>query len=223
MRGSRRLPLEAIQPYLLDVPHPRHLRPDSPLLAPAPRLDFAQVFSNAQPVEIEIGCGKGIFLAASAAARLDTNFLGIEIERKYALYTASRLARRQLANAKIACTDARWFVRERLSENSVAALHVYFPDPWWKTRHKKRKLMTADFAEQCARILQPNGRLHFITDVADYFAITVAMVSAIAAFTSVATPVAAEAQTNFERKYRLEGRPIYRACYEKRVKHALEG
>ncbi len=215
MRGSRRLPLEALEPYLLDVPHPGHLPPDSPLLSPAPTLDFTQIFGNTHPIEIEIGFGKGMFLVGAAAARPNVNFLGVEIERKYVLLTASHIARRQLTNVRLACTDARWLLRERVAEASIAALHVYFPDPWWKSRHRKRKLMTRDFADGCARVLQPGGRFHFITDVADYFATTIQMLKEVRALAALEPKDTQEAITNFERKYRLEGRPIYRACYGK--------
>lgn len=215
MRAMRRLPLEALKPYLLDVPHPGHVPPDSPLLAAAPHLDWQRIFGDDRPVEIEIGCGKGMFLAAAALERPDTNFLGIEIERKYALVTATRIARRSLSNARIACTDARWLLGERLPGASVAALHIYFPDPWWKNRHRKRKLMTLDFARVCVRVLQPGGRLHFVTDVADYFAATERMLAEIAELAAEEPKPAGEVMTNFERKYRLEGRPIYRACHRK--------
>jgi tRNA (guanine-N7-)-methyltransferase len=215
VRASGRMPLEALQPYLLDVPHPGYLPPDSPLLAPTPPLSWATLFGNEHPIEIEVGFGKGLFLVRQGMARPTTNFLGIEIERKYVLFTASRIARRNLTNVKLACTDARWFLRERVAQASVDALHVYFPDPWWKTRHRKRKLMTRDFADQIARVLRVGGRLHFITDVADYFALTTTMLKDVPSLAFVETPDAREALTNFERKYREEGRPIHRALYEK--------
>jgi len=217
VRASRRLPLEALVPYLLAVPHPSFLRPDSPLLAPTTPIDWRALFGNDCPVEIEVGFGKGLFLLAQAQARPDTNFFGIEIERKYALLGASRIARRQLPNVKLACTDARWFMKERIGASSVSALHVYFPDPWWKTRHRKRKLFTLAFADQCVRVLQGGGCLHFATDVADYFAETLVMLNGIAALRPLPAPVsAAEPMTNFERKYRQEGRPIHRVLYEKK-------
>lgn len=215
MRSPHRLPLEALTPFLLDVPHPGRLPPDSPCLAPSPPLDWCALFGNDHPVEIEVGFGKGLFLVSQGVARPDVNFLGIEIERKYVLTTATRVATRLLANVKLACTDARWFLKERVPEASVAALHVYFPDPWWKTRHRKRKLFTLDFALQCARVLTGGGRLHFITDVADYFAETVEMLKSVPRLRPLPMPTdEGEALTNFERKYRAEGRPIYRAFYE---------
>ncbi len=93
------------------------------------------------------------------------------------LLTADRLARRGTANVRLACTDAQWLLRERVPAASVAAIHVYFPDPWWKKRHRKRRLFTGEFAAQCARVLPPGGKLYFVSDVAEYFAETDAMVS----------------------------------------------
>jgi tRNA (guanine-N7-)-methyltransferase len=216
VRASRRLPLETLAPYLLDVPNPRGLPPNSPQLATAPPLNWRAVFGNEHPVEIEVGFGKGLFLVSQGADQPTTNFLGIEIERKYVLFTASRIAKRQLGNIKVACTDARWFLKERVAAASAAALHVYFPDPWWKTRHRKRKLFTHDFAEQCARVLSPGGRLHFITDVEAYFVESLEMLKGVANLQALPTPPHdAEGRTNFERKYRLEGRAIHRALYER--------
>jgi tRNA (guanine-N7-)-methyltransferase len=215
VRAPRRLPVEALAPYLLDVPHPTRLPPDSPLLAPAPAIAWPRLFGNTNPVEIEVGFGKGLFLLTQGAARPDTNFLGIEIERKYVLMTAARLAQRNLGNVKLACTEARWFLQERVVESSVSALHVYFPDPWWKKRHQKRKLFTRAFAEQCARVLKPEGRLHFITDVEDYYKSTLEMLADVSALRPLPTPQDEGYRTNFERKYRAEGRAIYRALYHK--------
>ena len=215
MRAARRLPLEALAPYLLDVPNPGSLPPDSPLLAPAPPIDWRTLFGNDHPVEIEVGFGKGLFLVTQSQARPAANFLDIEIERKYTLLTATRLARAGLPNVKLASTDARWFLKERVAPASVSALHIYFPDPWWKTRHRKRKLFTRDFAEQCARVLQVGGRLHFMTDVAEYFAESIDMLTEVKGLQALPAPDDADEKTNFERKYRQEGSPIYRALYEK--------
>jgi tRNA (guanine-N7-)-methyltransferase len=189
VRTSRRLPLETLAPYLVDVPHPGFLPPDSALLAPTPPIDWRLFFGNDQPVEIE---------------------------RKYVFVTATRLAQAAVANVKLACTAARWFLRERVAAGSVSALHVYFPDPWWKNRHRKRKLFTRDFAEECVRVLKESGRLHFVTDVADYFAESIEMLKDVPALRPLpVTQPDEEYLTNFERKYRLEGRAIYRALYEK--------
>ncbi len=216
MRASTRIPSEELTPFLLDVPHPGRLPPDSPALAPSPPISWRDLFGNEHPVEIEVGFGKGLFLLTQGQARADTNFLGIEIERKYVLLTATKIAQQKLPNVKLACTDARWCLKERVAESSVAAVHVYFPDPWWKKRHKKRKLLTRAFAEQVGRVLQAGGRLRFATDVAEYYEESLTMLKDVAALRSLPSPVADEQSvTNFERKYRQEGRPIYRALFEK--------
>ncbi|MBI2805421.1 MAG: tRNA (guanosine(46)-N7)-methyltransferase TrmB [Planctomycetes bacterium] len=216
MRAACRMPLDALAPYLLDVPHPGFLPPDALILEPSAPIDWACLFGNEHPIEFEVGFGKGLFLTTQGQARPDTNFLGIEIERKYTLLTATRVARLSLANVKLACTDARWFLKERVRDAVVSALHVYFPDPWWKTRHRKRKLFTREFAEQCARVLKNGGGLHFATDVEDYFTETIGMLKQIPTLQPADSEDGGDGYlTNFERKYRLEGRAIHRARYEK--------
>jgi tRNA (guanine-N7-)-methyltransferase len=209
---------------LLDVPHPR--TPPDQLQrqldqVPAGPVRWEELFGNARPVEIEVGFGKGLFLRNESRRRSETNFVGIEVERKYVLLAADQLARRQVANVRLACTDARWFLRERVAAGSVVAVHVYFPDPWWKKRHHKRRLFTPEFAEQCVRVLQVAGRLHYVSDVAESFAETNALLAAQSRLRAVGWPEILEPRdgsdylTNFERKYRREGRPIFRALYER--------
>lgn len=205
VRRTRRLPIAELEPYLVDL--------DSPL-------DWRSVFGNDHPVEVDVGFGKGLFLLSAAQAMPGTNFLGIEIERKYQLFTANRLAKRGLLNVRLACTDARIFFRHRIADCSVQAVHIYFPDPWWKRRHQKRRVFTENFAGQCARVLRPGGQLHVITDVLDYFALIQNLLAAQPALTplpSEQSTAAAELDylTNFERKYRQEGRAMHRATYVK--------
>src|SRR5439155_1423154 len=83
-----------------------------------------------RPVEVEVGFGKGAFLVDAGLAHPGTNYLGIEVVRKLQLYVATRLAKRNLRNVRVACTDARLFFRDRVSTGSLEAVHVYFPDPW---------------------------------------------------------------------------------------------
>src|SRR4051812_3618280 len=145
VRGPVRLPLEQLQPYLFEVPEVAIPGAD------APRLAWGSIFGNQAPVEIEVGFGKGLFLLTASQERPEVNFFGIEIERKYQLSTANRIAKRHLHNVRLACTDARLFLRDWVEPGSVTAVHVYFPDPWWKKRHHKRRLFTAEFAAACAK------------------------------------------------------------------------
>jgi tRNA (guanine-N7-)-methyltransferase len=170
-------------------------------------------------VELEVGFGKGLFLLNASQARPDVNFVGVEIERKYQLFTATRLAKRNRTNVRVACADARSFLRDCVPPQSLEAVHVYFPDPWWKKKHWKRRVFTAEFVAQCARVLRPGGRLHAVTDVAECAAIMRGLGDALPAFRPLPPPSPTEPQhdldylTNFERKFRREGRPIHRLAW----------
>src|SRR3954463_9733222 len=93
-----------------------------------------KLFPCQQPLEVEVGSGKGLFLQSAAIAEPEHNFLGIEIATKYARYAAARLAKQQLQNAVMIHGDGQRLLGEFLPDNSLAAVHVYFPDPWWKKR-----------------------------------------------------------------------------------------
>ncbi|MBY0526804.1 MAG: tRNA (guanosine(46)-N7)-methyltransferase TrmB [Gemmataceae bacterium] len=209
MRRVNRLSLEELAPHLLETPDP-----------PRP-LVWSDVFGNDRPVEIEVGFGKGLFLLTASEACPDVNFLGIEIVRKYQLFTATRMAKRAQANVRLACADARRFLRDCVSPGSVQAVHVYFPDPWWKKRHLKRRLFTSEFAALCEVVLRPGGVLHLATDVEDYFAMATELVAQNTKLDRLPPPdekVPAhdfDYLTNFERKFRKEGRPIHRVDYRK--------
>ncbi len=179
------------------------------------------LFGREAPLEIEVGSGKGLFLSAVAAARPETNFLGIEIGRKYARFAAARLAKQSRANGRMICGDALAVFRERVPAASLAAVHVYFPDPWWKARHKKRRVMNAAFLADVERTLWPDGRLHFWTDVEEYFQTTLELITAC---TGLLGPLAVDEQpaqhdldyrTHFERRMRLRGLPVYRSEFRR--------
>jgi tRNA (guanine-N7-)-methyltransferase len=209
VRRGPRLPLEELAPHLLEVP------PE-----PAP-LDWSAVYGNANPVAIEVGFGKGLFLVSAGQANPEMNFLGIEILRKYQLFTATRLAQRGLGNVRLVKADARQLLRDYVAAASVQAMYVYFPDPWWKKRHLKRRVFTAEFVASCARILRPGGRLHVVTDVAEYFEVIGQLLEAQPKMLAVPTVDTHEPAhdldylTHFERKFRKEGRTIYGAAWER--------
>jgi tRNA (guanine-N7-)-methyltransferase len=198
----------------------RHLRTVEEL--PSPWDANALFADGAAPLEIEVGSGKGLFLQSAAAARPDHNFLGIEVAKKYAHHIAARLAKRELSNAIIVQGDALRVFRELLLSDSLAAVHVYFPDPWWKKRHRKRRVMNPNFLTDVVRTLAPSGRLHFWTDVEEYFQTGLAL---IAEHTPLVGPLeVAEAtpehdldfRTHFERRMRLADLPVYRSEFLKK-------
>jgi tRNA (guanine-N7-)-methyltransferase len=195
-----------------------HLIDPSPSDVPAP-IVWSELFGNDHPVELEIGSGKGLFLFNAASASPGNNFLGVELARKYARMAAERLARRQVPNAKIWRGDARFIMGRLVPAESLRAVHVYFPDPWWKKRHKKRRVFTAELVGQIARALRPGGELWVASDVEEYFALIQGLIATEPGFHEQPVPELKDPQsdldylTNFERKYRIEGRPIFRSGY----------
>ena len=183
--------------------------------------DQRSVFEISQPLEIEVGTGKGLLLQSEAAAVPERNFLGIEISRKYDRFSAARLAGQGIKNACVVRADARQCFREKLPAASLVAVHVYFPDPWWKKRHHKRRIMTAPFVSEIARTLQSAGTLHFWTDVKEVFenALEVLANERLLRGPNEVGPRKAESdldyRTHFERRMRLAGIGVHRAEFTK--------
>jgi tRNA (guanine-N7-)-methyltransferase len=184
-------------------------------------LDPATFFGRAAPLEVELGSGKGLFLSSAATAQPDRNFLGLEVARKYALHAAARLAQRELTNARMVFGDGLRVFREFLPDASLAAVHVYFPDPWWKARHRKRRVMNAEFLGQALRTLKPGAPLHFWTDVQEYFDTTLELIASLGTFEGPFEVSEAQPQheldyrTHFERRMRLHNLPVYRSEFRK--------
>lgn len=196
----------------------RHLLPLKEL--PSDWTIFQQ-FPDLLRRELEIGSGKGLFLSNAARLQRETGYIGIELRAKYAHYAASRLSRGDLTNACMIQGDAELFVRQWIGDNSLDAVHIYFPDPWWKKRHHKRRIMNGPFLREVARILKSGGRLHFWTDVAEYFDISLELLAAEVPLRGPLTVAEPEAthdldyRTHFERRTRLAGQPVFRAEFQK--------
>jgi len=130
---------------------------------------FADVFHGERPVEIEIGCGKGKFLIARALEEIDINFLGIDVVWKWMKFGVARSKKRELSNIRFIKADARELIRFGLASESVSVFHIYFPDPWPKRRHRKRRLITGEFMALLHSRLVPNGLIELATDYEDYY------------------------------------------------------
>lgn len=179
------------------------------------------LFGRDAPLEVEVGSGKGLFLRTAAAAHPDRCFLGAEVGRKYARFTAAGLAKRGLTNAKVVAGDALRLLAEWLPDESLAAVHVYFPDPWWKKRHRKRRVMRPSFARDVERVLEPGGVLHFWTDVAEYFADSLEILAACGRLEGPLpvdeTPAEHDMdyRTHFERRVRRHRGEVFRGAFRK--------
>lgn len=166
---------------------------------------WRHVFGNDNPVEIEIGPGRGDVLLAFAAADPATNFFGIEHRRAQAAAITARAAALGVGNVRVVAGDARCIVRHLVPPASVTAYHVYFPDPWPKTRHRARRLFQPSFVAALANSLVPGGAVHLATDVPQVFT-DASRALAAAGFQPVDIPSPRERpRTHFERKYAAAG------------------
>jgi tRNA (guanine-N7-)-methyltransferase len=187
---------------------------------PAP-LDPQSLFPRQAPIEMEVGSGKGLFLSTAAAARPDLNFLGVEISGGYARLCGGKLAAQRAANARIVHGDATYLARSLLPDACLAAIHVYFPDPWWKARHRKRRVLSDAFLIHAGRVLIPGGQLHIWTDVEEYFHEAMAAAQGTGLFSAARNVEVRPAEhdldyrTHFERRTRLAGAPVWRALLER--------
>lgn len=187
-------------------------------------LDFEDLFGRSLPVEIEVGTGKGTFLLAEAQALPEKNFLGIEWANKYYKSAVDRLGRWNIQNVRIIRTDAADFIAGHVPDNSVQTLHLYFPDPWPKKKHHKRRFFCDDNMVQLLRILEPQGTINIATDHAGYFeqmtdvsgrAIEQDLVKIIEFRRPAAAKNGELVGTNYERKYIKQGRKTYTLALQK--------
>ncbi|HQQ77240.1 MAG TPA: tRNA (guanosine(46)-N7)-methyltransferase TrmB [Thermoanaerobaculia bacterium] len=180
-------------------------------------VDFAAIFGRKAPVEMEIGVGKGRFLLGAAAANRDRDFFGLEIEAEYAAIVRVRAERASLPNVRVERLDGKAFVASRLAPGCLAALHVYFPDPWPKKRHHKRRLVDPGWASAAARALEPGGLLRVASDHADYWTVIDAVLSAEPLLAKLAPEETGEwsTGTNYELKFLKTGRPIRKAVFRR--------
>lgn len=180
------------------------------------KIDFARIFGRTAAVHIEIGSGKATFLLNQARARPQVNFLGIEWANKYYRYGVDRIGRWGLNNVRIIRTDAAKFLADFVPDSSVDCFHIYFPDPWPKKRHHKRRFICSANMEHLIRCLKTAGQLRIATDHADYFEQIKLVLAARSDtleeidFTKPASVESGEwVGTNFERKYIKDQRLIY--------------
>ncbi len=194
------------------------LRTDLPKSAEV--LSPRSFFSKADSLEVEIGCGKGLFLAEEGLKHPEKFYLGIEYAAAYAKLAEERANRKWLRNVRI----LNWSAEDLLPyfiPSAVRRFHIYFPDPWPKRRHLKRRIWSEEFTIQLARVLEPDGKVYFATDFLEYFETVLELLAVPASPFSLERRENyrffedAQQPTSYEKKFAVEGRPLRFASFIK--------
>lgn len=178
-------------------------------------LDLPALFGNGRPVFLEIGSGKGRFLIASAIERPEVNYIGIEKSLHYHRVIRERVAKRNLQNVRLINHDAFLVMQKMIGDGTIAEVHIYFPDPWPRKREKKRRIIRPDALAEMRRVLVAGGSGIFVTDHREYFEAAAPLIGGV--FRSEARTPGPEdpPRTNYEAKYRAEGREIFEVRFWK--------
>lgn len=174
--------------------------------------DWSKVYGRAGPLVVEIGCGGGRTLIGMALAHPDWNCMGVEQAGEYFKILRERVQKRAMPNVRLSRIDAAYLINRFFQTDCVHQYHIYFPDPWPKKRHRKRRLFSESFCADLRRTLAPDGILYVATDHAEYYSEILPRLRAVFAVEEHPQPWedAPEGRTNYEVKYLKAGRPIYR-------------
>jgi tRNA (guanine-N7-)-methyltransferase len=178
------------------------------------RIGLSALFARQQPVEVDLGCGDASFLVEYAGRNPRHNFLGVErlLGRLRKLDRRGRA--RGMDNLRGLRMESSYFLEWLLPPESVVALHLYFPDPWPKLKHRKHRLVNDRFSTLAGQVLVPGGVLYLRTDDEDYFGQMTQAFQANLRFRPVETPVEVSAVlTDFEREFNAQGIATRRAAY----------
>lgn len=177
-------------------------------------LTLARLFLVPQPLEVELGCGDASFLAEYARRNPGKNFIGVErlLGRMQKLDKKGR--RLGLANTRGIRIESAYFLEFLLPRHSATALHIYFPDPWPKKKHRRHRLIGEHFPALARAALTPDGTVYLRTDDLDYFQQMNEVFAAAREFERIETPLElAGITTDFEREFNAQGIPTNRAAY----------
>jgi len=182
-------------------------------------LDLVQLFGRDAPIVFEIGFGNGSSLATMAENQPDTNFIGVEVHRPGVGHLLKLIEEKKLTNLRIAGVDAVELLKDRIADNALDRLQLYFPDPWHKKRHHKRRLIQPDFLKLLAQKIKPGGNLHLATDWENYAQHMLAVLEASPEFinyTNGFSPRPAERHlTKFEQRGLRLGHGVWDLLYRR--------
>jgi tRNA (guanine-N7-)-methyltransferase len=184
--------------------------------------DWRGIFGNDNPLVLEIGCGIGDFVAATAEKHPDRNFIAIDFYNKGCFKTCRRLERHELTNVRVVRAEARQFIREKLPKGSLNGVYINCPDPWPKKKHRKRRLVNRHFMEFLRDYLAPGADFHFATDFDDYGLDVAGMLPGVECFENILAPDLYRHElegyhlSKYMRKFMAEGKQIYFVHYRKK-------
>ena len=179
------------------------------------RIELAQLFPQPQPLEVELGCGDASFLIEYARRNPAKNFIGVErlLGRIQKLDKKGR--RGGLTNIRGVRIESAYFLEFLLPPQCATALHIYFPDPWPKKRHRRHRSINEKFPALARAALVPGGTVFLRTDDADYFSQMNEVFAAAKEFAKTETPLSlAEITTDFEREFNSQGIPTLHAAFQ---------
>jgi tRNA (guanine-N7-)-methyltransferase len=178
-------------------------------------LDFEEIYGRQAPVEVDLGCGDGSFLAALASENPDRDFLGIERLFGRVGSACRKIEHSGLKNARILRFEIAYAVERLLPQSSIASFHLMFPDPWPKRRHAPRRLVSENFLVSLHRALAANGTVRIATDETEYYRQITRLLSQSPFFSVVSDAMPATAMSKFEKRFTLDGVKIHRLVLRK--------
>lgn len=178
------------------------------------RFEWLFPSSPEAPVEIEIGAGRGDFLVDYAKANPQVNLIGIERKLTVLRRAISKIQRAGLKNVVLINAEINYLFDNYMLPDSLQAIHVYFPDPWPKKRHIKRRLFQPHTPERFLKVLKAGGFVHLRTDVQSYFQTMLEIFGANDAFMEIEpSPAVLQFLTAYEKRFVAEGKPVFRTSY----------
>ncbi|MBN2301209.1 MAG: tRNA (guanosine(46)-N7)-methyltransferase TrmB [Lentisphaerae bacterium] len=184
-------------------------------------LPIEELFEHKQPLEVDLGCGKGRFLLAHAQHKPNVNFLGVDRQLARLRKIDKRIQKIGIANVRLLRIEAVYAVRFLLPQHSVTVLYLFFPDPWPKRRHHKRRLFNAQFLDALDKALNDNGKIHLATDHLGYFHEMRSLLEQDTRFREIAPFIPPETEkTDFEMVFQNQNTEIGRASFQKTTSHS---
>jgi tRNA (guanine-N7-)-methyltransferase len=178
------------------------------------RLSPETIFGRNAPLEVDLGCGKGRFLSVHASRVPEHDFIGIERKLKRVIKVERKAERLELQNVRMIRIEAAYFVERILPDACLSVLYIFYPDPWPKRKHLRRRLFSPTFMDSLVRVLTPDGIVHLATDHADYFEHMTKVVSADSRFIAAEPYVPDEEErSEFETTFRKLGQRANRLSF----------